>query len=234
MDDESLKRRFYPEVNIGGFTHVDGTVSFFNQIAAIVRPSDTVLDFGAGRGGPLFDDQVEFRRSMADLKGRCKHLDGCDVDPVILENPFLDDAKVIVTGEPLPYENERFDLVDARFVFEHIEDPHFVISELLRVAKPGGVIAAVTPNKWGYIAMSARMVPNRLHVKVLTRSQPNRKAKDVFPTQYKLNTPRALTDAFGDRADVYIVSTRQNPRITLVCRGYTDCSNLQTSMLPMQ
>lgn len=209
LDDTQLKQRFYPEANISGLSHIDGTVTFFNQIAAIMRPTDLILDFGAGRGELLLDDVVAHRRNIANFKDRCHHVDGCDIDPVVLQNPFLDDAAVITAGRPLPYEDNRFDIVIARSVFEHIEDPDFVARELLRVVKPRGIIAATTPNKWGYIALAARAVPNRLHVRVLSRSQPERKAEDVFPTRYRMNTGRALRHAFGDNAEVFI--TRKAP-----------------------
>lgn len=211
MDDDQLKQRFYPEANVSGFSHVDGTIGFFNQLAALVRPTDIVLDFGAGRGGPLLDDTVIYRRNLGDFRGRCQHVDGCDVDPIVLQNSFVDDAKVIHDGERLPYDDDRFDLVVARHVFEHIERPEFTAHELIRVVKPGGIIAAVTPNKWGYIAMSARMVPNSFHVRVLSRSQPDRKPEDVFPTHYKLNTPRDLRKAFGNGAEVFITKKAADP-----------------------
>lgn len=209
LDEDELKRRFYPESNISGLSHVDGTVTFYNHLAAIVRPEDVVLDFGAGRGEPLVDDTIPYRRDIGNFKGKCRHLDGCDIDPVVLQNPFLDEAKVIRVGEPLPYEDNRFDIIFARSVFEHVANPDFVAKELLRVVKPQGIIAATTPNKWGYIAVSARMVPNKFHVNVLSRSQPDRKPEDVFPTQYKMNTPRDLRQAFGAEADVFV--TRKAP-----------------------
>lgn len=211
MEDDELKRSFYPEANISGFTYVDGMVAFFNQISAIVAPSDIVLDFGAGRGGSLSDDTSKFRRDMQNFKGRCAHVDGCDIDPIVLQNPFLDQAKVTYPGEPLPYEDSRFDVIFARWVFEHIEDPEFIASELMRILKPGGVLAAKTPNKWGYIGIGARLVPNRHHVRVLAQSQPHRKPEDVFPTLYKLNTPKAIRTAFGRQADVYIANKASEP-----------------------
>jgi len=211
MDSEQLKRKFYPEANISGFSHVDGTLSFFNLVAAIVRPTDVILDFGAGRGEPFVDDKVAFRRDIGMFRGRCRHVDGCDIDPVVLENPFLDAAEVIDIDKPLPYATGRFDVVIARYVLEHVANPTFVARELLRVLKPGGVFAATTPNKWGYIGIAARLVPSRHHVRVLARSQPSRKPEDVFPTTYLMNTRKALVEAFGPDGEVFIVRRAPEP-----------------------
>lgn len=211
VDNRELVSRFYPESNVGGFSHVDGTVAFYTQISAVLRPTDYVLDFGAGRGELLQDDDVDYRREISNLKGRCAHLDGCDVDDVVLENPFLDEAKVLTPGAPLPYPDERFDIVVARSVFEHIDDPVTTARELLRVVKPGGLIAAITPNYYGYIALGARAVPNKLHARALTAVQPDRKAQDVFPTRYRMNTPSALRNAFGEGVDLYVSRGASEP-----------------------
>jgi SAM-dependent methyltransferase len=204
MDNADLVRRFYPEANVGGFSHVDGTVAFFTQIASVLRPTSVVLDFGAGRGEPIHDDAVDFRRDLSNLKGRCAHVEGCDLDDVVLENPFLDHAEVITLDAPLPYPDDHFDIVIARAVLEHVDNPDHVARELMRVTKPGGLIAATTPNKYGYIALGARLVPNRMHVKALTKIQPGRKAEDVFPTRYRMNTASALRRAFGPGAEVNV------------------------------
>ena len=211
MDDDDLKRRFFPEANISGFSHVDGTLSFYNQIAAIIRPTDVILDFGAGRGEPFMDDEIPYRRDIGNFQGRCSHVDGCDIDSVVLENPFLDAAAVIDINAPLPYPDDRFDVIISRYVFEHVANPSFVARELLRVLKPGGVIAAMTPNKWGYIGIAARLVPSRHHVRVLSRSQPDRKPEDVFPTTYLMNTRKALVEAFGTNVDIFIVRKASEP-----------------------
>ncbi|MDT5208195.1 MAG: hypothetical protein QOF67_610 [Mycobacterium sp.] len=170
-----------------------------------------MLDFGAGRGESLWDDNVDYRRELCNLQGRCEHLEGCDIDKVVMDNPFLDHAEVVTAGEPLPYEDDSFDIVVSRAVFEHVSDPDWVARELLRVVKPGGLIAAITPNKLGYIGLAARLVPNRFHIIALKKVQPTRKAEDVFPTRYLLNTPKALRRAFGSRADVFVVRTSSEP-----------------------
>ncbi|MBV9090024.1 MAG: class I SAM-dependent methyltransferase [Mycobacteriaceae bacterium] len=208
---EDLVHRFYPESNVAGFSHVDATIAFFTQIAAVLRPTDHVLDFGAGRGEPILDDSVPYRRQLSNLRGRCAHLAGCDIDEIVLDNPYLDHAEVIRPGLPLPYADNSFDIVVARWVFEHISDPDHVAPELLRVVKPGGLVAAMTPNKFGLIALGARTVPNRLHVKSLRMVQPERKAQDVFPTCYRLNTPSALRKAFDTEAEVFVSRGASEP-----------------------
>jgi hypothetical protein len=53
----------------------------------------------------------------------------------------------------------------------------------------------LTPNKWGYV-VGARLIPNRLHARVLRHVKPNIQESDVFPTFYKLNTLRELRRYF--------------------------------------
>jgi SAM-dependent methyltransferase len=206
-----LTKRMFREAAVSGFAHIDQEVAFYVQVAALLRPDDVVLDFGAGRGAWYHDEPSRFRRWIQNFRGRCAHVDGCDVDPVVLSNETLDRAQVIEPGKPLPYEDERFDLIVSRYVFEHLDDPEWAARELLRVTRPGGWICVMTPNKWGYVALAARLVPNRLHVGALRFVQPGREARDTFPTAYKLNTPRAVRKYFGHAADVYHYSTSALP-----------------------
>jgi len=206
-----LERRFYPEANVSGFSHLDQEVAFFTQVASLLRPEDIVLDFGAGRGEFMETDPSRYRRWLQNFRGRCAHVDGCDPDPVVLENPTLDHAKVMKIGDPLPYEDDRFDIIVARYVFEHVDRPDWAARELMRVLKPGGWLCAMTPNRWGYVALAARLIPNRLHRRALSRVQPSRLSGDVFPTVYRLNRPSAIKRWFGRSADIYQYSTSAVP-----------------------
>lgn len=206
-----LERRVYREANVSGFPHNDQEVAFYTQVAALLRPDDVLLDFGAGRGEFMDTDPSRYRVRLQNFRGRCAHVDGCDPDAVVLENPTLDAAAVIAMGEPLPYSDNRFDMIVSRYVFEHIADPQWAAAELLRVLKPGGWICAMTPNKFGYVALASRMIPNRLHSRALSRVQPGRAAKDIFPTVYRLNRPSAVRRHFGHSADIYHYSTSAVP-----------------------
>jgi SAM-dependent methyltransferase len=136
------------------------------------------------------------------LRGRVARVVGTDVDDAVLTNPALDEAHVVPVGAALPFGDGSFDLVVADHVLEHVDEEHApeVARELLRVLRPGGWLAARTPNKWGLIGIGARAVPNRLHAGVVDRLQPGRKAEDVFPVRYRMNTRKDLRRLFAPHA----------------------------------
>lgn len=185
-----------PEVAAGGIARDDTTTAFYSRINALIRPDYTVLDLGAGRGGQL--EGVEtYRKSLATLRGKVARLHGCDVDDAVLSNPFLDEAVVFDPKGPLPYADGMFDLVYSDWVIEHLDDPARFVAELARILKHGGWFCARTPNKWGYIALGARLVPSRFEGRVLGMVQPGRQERDVFPKHYRMNTRGDVARAFG-------------------------------------
>lgn len=192
----NLLERFYPEIRAGGFTRVDGTIEFYNRVNALLRPEMTIVDFGAGRGAGHVDDEVEYRRRLRSLKGKCTRVIGIDLDATVMDNPGLDEANVVEPGQPLPLMDHSVDLIVSDHTFEHITNPGFVSSELDRILKPGGWLLARTPNRWGYAGIGANLVPNRRHALWLKRLQTGCNEKDVFPTIYRLNTRRALRRYF--------------------------------------
>ncbi len=205
--------RLYPEANIGGYTKLDGLVEFYTRIGTLVDEQSEVLDFGAGRGIWAFEGTTELHRRLRTLRGRVGRVVGTDVDPVVTTNPTLDEAHVVGLGDPLPFEPGTFDLVIADHVLEHVnrEDAPDVAADIMRVLKPGGWLAARTPNKWGMIGLAARAVPNRLHVPVLRRLQPGRQAEDVFPVRYEMNTRKDLRRLFAPHA-VHVYGHASEPR----------------------
>jgi SAM-dependent methyltransferase len=194
--------RLYPESAVGGYTQLDGQVEFYTRVNALVDQDSHVLDFGAGRGQWAVDPMPAISRRLRMLRGRVARVVGTDVDEAVLSNPALDEARVVAPGEPMPYADGTFDLVIADHVLEHIDAEHApeVAAEMIRLLKPGGWLAARTPNKWGLIGLGARAVPNKLHAAVLDRLQPGRKAEDVFPVRYEMNTRKDLARLFAPHA----------------------------------
>lgn len=203
-----IRNRFYPEAGLVGFTRVDATVRLYSQVLAVLRPQHRVLDFGAGRGSPILNDQCRFRRDIQILKGRCSHVEGCDIDSAVLTNSFLDHAELLPQDRSLPYEDASFDVIVSNSVFEHVTHPEPVASELLRVLKPDGFMFATTPNKLGYIALAARLFGGG---KVLRAAQPEREEADIFPAFYRMNTPAALRRLFGAMAEVVVYPVAPEP-----------------------
>ena len=175
----SFLDRIHPERKVAGFTKRDGTLLFYTFVKAVIYKvgAKRVLDFGAGRGGPLHYP-VKWFREMQDLRQS-----GAD-----LEHDLVVGAGMLV--------HHRIDVIVRDYTFEHIEHPEQVAPELLRVLKPGGYICARTPNRYGYIKVAASLVPNRLHVRALNRIQPHREDKDVFPTVYKMNSVGQIRKLF--------------------------------------
>jgi len=160
---------------------------FRQLVDANLQPQFVILDFGAGRGALA---EMSFR-------GRVGRVAGVDPDLAVLENPDLDEAKVLPlpSGE-IPYPDETFDLVFTNNVIEHLEDPRAAFRELFRVLKSGGVLIAKTPNSLHYVPLIARWTPHAFHV-FINRLR-GRSRQDTFPTCYRCNTPGALARVAGE------------------------------------
>jgi len=194
--DKAFMQTVHPEVAIGGFTAHDGTIEFYSRVKTLLRPDMTVLDFGAGRGAWYEDEESPFRRDMRLLRGHAREVIGCDVDPAVQANRSVDRGVVLEPGRPIPLADGSVDLIVSDYVLEHVQDAAGLAREFTRILKPGGWICARTPTRMNYVALAARVVANVRHASVLRLAQPGRKAEDVFPTAYQLNTRAALARHF--------------------------------------
>ena len=209
---DAVGKRFFPEIEAGGFSRLDGTVQFWQRINALIRPDAVVLDFGAGRGMSQIEDPVPYRRNLMTLKGRVRELIGADVDPVVQSNPSLDRAVLLGPDGRLPLPDASIDVIVSDYTFEHLQDPASVARELDRVLVRGGWICARTPNRYGYIALANRMVPESLSRRVVRAAQSDRKEEDIFPAVYRLNTANAFAKHFPQPGyDRYVVSWDAEP-----------------------
>ncbi|OGO50985.1 MAG: hypothetical protein A2148_03125 [Chloroflexi bacterium RBG_16_68_14] len=170
---EALRQRFYPSGFRGMYDRLQDAIEEY------VRPTDVVLDAGCG-SGRVFQHR---------LAGRVRRVIGVDVTDEPRANPNIDEAARGDLGA-LPLRDETFDLVLMSHVAEHLSEPGAAFQEVARVLRPGGRLLLLTPNRWHYVPLLARMLPHRLHVAF------NRwrgvDARDVFPTVYRANTARRL------------------------------------------
>ena len=203
----------HPEAAVGGYSSVDVTVEFYLRLKTLLRPEQVILDLGAGRGAWAEDSNLPaLKRDLLDLRGEGRYLIGCDVDNAVLRNPIMDESHVLPDpSATLPFADGKFDLVLSDWTFEHLADPEATAAEVARVLKPGGWLCARTPNKYGYISMANRWIPESLHEAVLKRGQPLRKSEDVFPTFYRANTPHDVKRAFSEKFDVTLYTFHPEP-----------------------
>jgi len=178
---EALRQRFYPPAFRGMYDRLQDVIEQYAQ------PNHFVLDAGCG-SGRVFQHR---------LAGRVRRVVGIDVTDEPRGNLNIDDA---LKGDlrALPLRDGSFDLIVMSHVAEHLTEPETVFRELARALRPGGRLLLLTPNRWHYVPLVARLAPYRLHVAF------NRwrgvDARDVFPTAYRANTAgrlRALAEGAG-------------------------------------
>ena len=202
---EVLRERFYPEERFGGFTDVDGAVTFYMRVRELLPPDGVALDVGCGRG-TQGEDPVRARRDLRILRGRCRQVIGIDLDATAAANPFIDEFRAVTSGAAWPVESDSIDLCLADFVVEHVENPDAFVAECARVLRPGGALCIRTVNANSYLGLASRLLPGRLHARALRKVQPERSSDDVFLTRYRANTRRTLSATLarhGFDASVY-------------------------------
>ena len=140
-----------------------------------INKDSVVLDIGAGAG---IVSEMNFKQNV-------KFICGIDLDPRVQENPMLHEGK-IADASRIPYEDEKFDLIFADNVMEHLENPEGVFAEAKRVLKPGGLFLFKTPNRWHYMPIIARATPLSFH-KFVNQLR-GRASVDTFKTFYRANS----------------------------------------------
>lgn len=111
-----------------------------------VDTNSRILDLGAGHGA--------FTRELYDMGFQTE---ACDLFPENFRFKEIPCKRVDITDN-FPYENERFDVVIAIEVSEHILDHENFFSEIKRILKPGGKLYISTPNilslksRWRFLA----------------------------------------------------------------------------------
>lgn len=169
---EALRERFYGD-------DVHPYELFEREVAAALRPGDTLLDAGCGRTAPV----------LAKFRGRAARLVGVDLVDFTTEVAGIELIKGDLARVPLP--DGSVDLIMSRSVMEHVTDPLAVYTELGRLLRPGGRLIFLTANLWDYAALIAKAIPNRFHPWIVSRTE-GRAEQDVFPTAYRTNTRRAV------------------------------------------
>jgi SAM-dependent methyltransferase len=109
-----------------------------------------------------------------------------------MDNPLLSECYVY-DGITFPFEADKFKVIIADYVMEHVELPAEMFSEISRVLMPGGVFIFRTPNTRHYVSAIAHWTPHWFHLKVAnwSRGYPD-KELEPYPTIYKSNNEKDI------------------------------------------
>jgi ubiquinone/menaquinone biosynthesis C-methylase UbiE len=155
-----------------------GQAQVLGKLSKLIRgplgPFPEALEIGAGTG--------YFSLNLA-LAGVIGHATCTDISPGMLttlqsnaDRLGIDVDVMACDAEQLPFEPESFDLVFGHAVLHHLPDLDRAFSELLRVLKPGGIVAfAGEPSRYGdRIANYPKRAAHRMAPawRTLMRAQP--------------------------------------------------------------
>ena len=122
---------------------------------------------------------------------------GLDIDAAALEKAATLGIQPVQANveEPLPFEDGSFDAVVAGELFEHLQFPDALVAEIVRVLRPGGVLAGSVPN--------AFRVQSRLR---FLRGEP----PEDDPTHLRMFSPAALRQLLSgfERVELSFVGGR--------------------------
>lgn len=182
----------------------DCTITYLTLAQTLAAQSAVVVNAGCGRGA-MMDDPAG-GPPLHDLRGPKRAVIGIDLDPAGAQNPMIDEFRQIPQDGRWPLADGCADLVVSDWVMEHVLDPERYVAELTRVLRPGGAFVARTVSRRSALSLAARLIPNRMHARVIHRLQPGREVRDVFPTAYRLNTQRALRELLDPAFDWTVIT----------------------------
>jgi SAM-dependent methyltransferase len=171
-------------------------IATYDYVRELVRGKD-VLDFGCGTG-----------YGTARLADRCAKITGIDISAEAVahagrkyrHNSLTFMAVAPVEERPLPFPNERFDVVLSFQVIEHVRDVSAYLSEINRVLRPGGLLVVATPDR------SSRLLPlqkpwNMWHI----REYSDTALRNLIGMRFSNVTIKKM----GGRPDVIAIETKR-------------------------
>lgn len=119
--------------------------------SAGLTPGLVVADVGCGPG--FFAERIARQRL-----GPAGRIIGVDVDSQLvrlgrerLQGSGLPVDLRLGTAVRLPLDNDEVDFAYARFLFQHLEDPSVVLAEMVRITRPGGIVAVMDTDDGGLV-----------------------------------------------------------------------------------
>jgi SAM-dependent methyltransferase len=96
-----------------------------------------LLEVGCGRG--------DFLRAFKESGLQCRAVD-LSSSAIQLNSPEFEVKQLDVSCQPLPFHDDCFDTVFSKSLIEHMWDASYLIAEIHRVLRPGGIVITLTPD----------------------------------------------------------------------------------------
>ncbi len=115
----------------------DWALAAVNQLENEVH----ILDIGSGRGDDLcaIQNKSPKKMTMHGIEYYPEYIALCEEKGITVHSTDIEKSR-------LPFEDGALDLVIANQIIEHVKDHFWMVSEISRVLKPGGVLILGIPN----------------------------------------------------------------------------------------
>jgi SAM-dependent methyltransferase len=159
--------------------------AWFQTVEQQVKPHMKVCEIGSGSGQGFQNKQYP----------KAKFIFGMDLDPRVLQNPFLNRAAVgsAYDLEKL-VESKKFDVIYSHMVVEHIYNPRKFIEAQVNCLKPDGIIIHSTVSRYYWSSLVNNLVPDRIKNWLIQRLGSGRTSEDTFDAYYKLNSATQVAE----------------------------------------
>ncbi|MBN1766192.1 MAG: class I SAM-dependent methyltransferase [Sedimentisphaerales bacterium] len=173
--------------------NIDHGVCYERILTGYLARPVRILELGAGSG--------EFTPPRRARQGR---IWGVDPDERLNRNPHID-VKCRGRLEEMKFQDNFFDLICSRFMFEHLPDPIAALNTIYPWLKPGGKVLILTVNSLHYYHGLGRLLPGSWTSRITGRTE-----EDIFPAYYRFNNPFKIPcligqSKFGKKAPVNII-----------------------------
>lgn len=164
----------------------DSMILLRDLVAQYLPDQATVLDAGCGHGNFVIDE----------LRPKIARAVGIDSNQEATSKNICLDEIAFGRLEKLPFADGAFDAVISLWVLEHLAEPEKVFSEIVRVLKPGGFFAFVTPNKRAWLIALRRLMNQRIADRLVERLY-GRHEDDIFSVEYRANSIKDIQSLMG-------------------------------------
>ncbi|HEX7344225.1 MAG TPA: class I SAM-dependent methyltransferase [bacterium] len=164
--------------------------AYRDLLKSTVNSQTRWLDLGCGHQIlPAWMPQAD--QDQSELTQLCELIIGLDREcSGMLKHKFIH-RRILGDLEYLPFRSGAFNLITANMVVEHVKNPASLLQEVHRSLQPGGLFSFHTPNRWSYFAILSSIFSQALKTRLIGLLL-GRKEEDIFPTYYRMNSPRAL------------------------------------------